>query len=41
MLLHQDSTYSIERASAESVDGEFPGYTQRFLRSLQKLKSDL
>jgi len=41
MLLHQDSTYSIERTSAESVEGEFPGYTQRFLRSLQKLKSDL
>ena len=40
MILDQDSTYSIERASAESVESEFPEYTQRFLRSLQKLKSD-
>jgi hypothetical protein len=41
MLLHQESTYSLERTSAESVASEFPEDTQRFLRSLQKLKSDL
>ena len=41
MLLHQEDTYSLERTSAESVASEFPEYTQRFLRSLQKLKSDL
>lgn len=41
MLLHQENTYSLERTSAESVASEFPEYTQRFLRSLEKLKSDL
>jgi hypothetical protein len=41
LLLHQEDTYSFERTSAESVAGEFPEHAQRFLRSLEKLKSDL
>ncbi len=41
ILLHQENMYSLERTSAESVESEFPEHAQRFLRSLQKLKSDL
>ena len=41
MILHQEETYSLERTSAENVASEFPEYTQRFVRSLQKLESDL